>query len=296
MPLMGRVLLQLHWGFWSRAPIVSARQDTLYVPPPSTLVGAFAAGLARALDALCGRRPPEVLAAGGRLVTFTWLLVKEGVIREVYMRVLDGYGVSWIDPGRVLLAPYVHRENLEDPKLGPRFTWALRYLGKVYAPGLIMEAAYLVDGDALARVASLLGCGATPEELLRAALAAITRLGPVEGVATPLDVSVESVGGPVEVDASGVEAPCPYHRAGGLSGAQGYTIVFFDDWRSPDYWGYWPRGRHGKLAYIVPLPPGLVDKGILMPFTPCNLLYPRRTRGYLLRGLYGGEERVLYPA
>jgi len=88
----------LHWGFWIRYPLASARQDTYVVPQPSTLVGALGAGLARAISGLCGVAIPEIIhnprardmQSRYSVPIITFILP---AIKDVYFRVLSGWGI-----------------------------------------------------------------------------------------------------------------------------------------------------------------------------------------------------------
>ncbi|MGC9052156.1 hypothetical protein, partial [Pyrobaculum sp.] len=124
--------------------------------------------------------------------------------------------------------------------------FGVRDLGKVYAPAVRGEAAYLVDVDC---VEGSIGIGV---DGLVASAHAITRVGPAEGLVT--------VGGGVEVydwDKC-VEAPvgkvehlrCPYFPySGGLS--EPWTSAEFLDWRDVRTWTD-ERLSAGRVTYAVP--------------------------------------------
>lgn len=145
----------LHWGYWVRYPYASARQDTYVIPQPSTLVGMLINGLSRALNGLCGLKTPEVVKAGdGYLVPMVKVFLPS--IRQVYFRVLEGWGgFRVMDITRHFQGgPYIRSSDLNDPS-----QWfAVRVTGKVYAPSMRVETAYLVNMDEFRKALSALGC------------------------------------------------------------------------------------------------------------------------------------------
>ena len=231
------VELAYHWGFWARPPIFSARQPTMTVPPPTTLVGALARGLVNLARAE-GRHVPEWARKDGEYVVPLAAELSRG-IEAVYYRVISGVVTALVDKNRVFQAPYVREGNvLEDPSQ----MFAVRDLGKAYAPGVRAEAAFLIDLEVVK------GLGG-PQRLIAAAHS-ITRIGPAEGVVavtkaelTPLDECREGVNDrepcpyfPLKED---MELPTPWARAE------------FLDWRDERTWTSM-RNSAGKVAYAVP--------------------------------------------
>ncbi|MFP3258868.1 MAG: type I-A CRISPR-associated protein Cas5a, partial [Caldivirga sp.] len=197
----------LHWGFWIRYPLASARQDTYVVPQPSTLVGALGAGLARAISGLCGVAIPEIIhnprardmQSRYSVPIITFILP---AIKDVYFRVLSGWGIRTTDITRHFQGTYIRAEDLKDPS-----QWfAVRVTGKVYAPLMEVEIAYLVNTEKLREVLSNIGCNASAEEMLLYGLASINRLGPVEGVLTITKIGVFDV---EETRNKLMKEPCP---------------------------------------------------------------------------------------
>ncbi len=292
MQAIASARLVFSWGFWVRVPLASARQETMILPAPSTLLGTFSAGLARALEGLCGISVGEVVSSqAGHVVLIPKLLVEGRVVREVYFRVLRGYGIRVMDLTRHLQAPYIREDNLSD--IGQ---WrAVREVGKIYAPGMEAEAAFLIDLDALSKTIFARLCGSIeivdPVRLLVASLTSISRVGPVEGIVSPTSVNVIEVNVPEAVEEP-PNTPCPYFSLNRGSGmVTGAVIVMFWDWRDPSFWIYGPRNPIRRVAYVVPLEARLYSEGVLAPFKPCNLLKGVQ-RGFLTK--IGGEESF-YP-
>jgi len=138
MILLG-VKFSFHWGFWARPLILSARQPTMTVPPPTAFVGALARGLAELLRAR-GVWVPEYRRAEGRYHVPLALGLGRCVER-VYFRLIRGGVSAAVDKTRVFQGPYIRLENLGNP--AQRF--AVRDLGKAYAPGAEAEFAALIE-------------------------------------------------------------------------------------------------------------------------------------------------------
>ena len=233
-----RVDLKLHWGFWARPSIFSARQPTMSVPPPTTIVGAFARGLASLYRAM-GLAVPEYAYVGG--APRVPLAPELGRCTDaVYFRILAGAVRVNIDKNRFFQAPYIREENL-----GEREQWfAVRDLGKAYAPAAAAEAALLVDVDCLADM------GVEPAWLV-AAGASLTRLGPTEGVVSP--VKAELI--PMDQCAEGATArePCPYFPIGdGADIPEPWAAAQFVDWHDERAWTHM-RGEARAVRYAVPV-------------------------------------------
>ena len=270
--------MTLHWGYWVRYPYASARQDTYVLPQPSTLVGMLVSGLSRALNGLCGLRTPEVIRTdNGYLVPMVKVFLPS--IRQVYFRVIEGWGFRVMDITRHFQGPYIRSENLGDAS-----QWfAVRVTGKVYAPSMRVETAYLMDIDEFSKALSVLGCDVDPHTALVAGLLSVTRLGPVEGLVTVNSVRVADV----EESSKLMSEPCPYFEvpedyASKLSGFNEVTIARFWDWRSVEFWTD-RREPTKAITYVIPLRRSYMDGGLVLPFTRCTLLRDIVTRTYLVR-------------
>ncbi|MGC8543131.1 MAG: hypothetical protein ACP5NQ_04260 [Vulcanisaeta sp.] len=260
----------LHWGYWVRYPLASARQDIYVVPQPSTLVGMFINGLSRALNGLCGLTTPEVAKVNNDyLVPMVKLFLPS--IKEVYFRVLKGWGFRVMDITRHFQGPYIRADNLSDPN-----QWfAVRVVGKLYAPMAHVEASYLMDIDEFDDALRSLGCGAPGEKILLAGLLSMSRIGPIEGIVTVTKALLAPV---KETEGKAIklmEEPCPYFEVkdGSKLAKLGIkaTVTQFWNWRSEDFWRG-ARTPSDALTYVVPLSKSSLDAGVLTLFTPCALL------------------------
>jgi CRISPR-associated protein Cas5 subtype I-A len=274
----------LHWGFWIRYPLASARQDTYVVPQPSTLVGALGAGLARAISGLCGVAIPEIIhnprardmQSRYSVPIITFILP---AIKDVYFRVLSGWGIRSMDITRHFQGTYIRVEDLKDPS-----QWfAVRVTGKVYAPKMEIEIAYLVDTEKLREALGEFECNVDPEKALLYGLASMTRLGPVEGLLTIEGISILNV---EEARGKLMNEPCPYFRISHVPSGLGsdVTIAEFWDWGRAEFWsGLRVPNLDYTLKYVVPLNKSSLDSGLLMPFKPCKLLRDIINEVYLVK-------------
>ncbi|MFP3239011.1 MAG: CRISPR-associated protein Cas5 [Caldivirga sp.] len=274
----------LHWGFWIRYPLASARQDTYVVPQPSTLVGALGAGLARAISGLCGVAIPEIIhnpLARDMQSRYSVPIITSilPAIKDVYFRVLSGWGIRSMDITRHFQGTYIRVEDLKDPS-----QWfAVRVTGKVYAPKMEIEIAYLVDTEKLREALGEFGCNVDPEKALLYGLASMTRLGPVEGLLTIESISILSV---EEARGKLMNEPCPYFRISHVPSGLGsdVTIAEFWDWGRAEFWsGLRVPNPDYTLKYVVPLNKSSLDSGLLMPFKPCKLLRDIINEVYLVK-------------
>jgi len=274
----------LHWGFWVRYPLASARQDTYVVPQPSTLVGALGAGLARAINGLCGVAIPEIIhnpQARDAQSRYSVPIITSilPAIKDVYFRVLSGWGIRSMDITRHFQGTYIRVEDLKDPS-----QWfAVRVTGKVYAPKMEIEIAYLVDTEKLREALGEFGCNVDPEKALSYGLASMTRLGPVEGLLTIESISILNV---EEARGKLMGEPCPYFRISHIPSGLGgdVTIAEFWDWSRAEFWsGLRVPNPDYTLKYVVPLSKSSLDSGLLMPFKPCTLLRDIINEVYLVR-------------
>ena len=274
----------LHWGFWIRYPLASARQDTYVVPQPSTLVGALGAGLARAISGLCGVAVPEIIhnpRARDMQSRYSVPIITSilPAIKDVYFRVLGGWGIRTMDITRHFQGTYIRAEDLKDPS-----QWfAVRVTGKVYAPKMEIEIAYLVDTEKLREALGEFGCNVDPEKALSYGLASMTRLGPVEGLLTIESISILNV---EEARGKLMNEPCPYFRISHVPSGLGsdVTIAEFWDWSRAEFWSSLrvPNPDY-TLKYVVPLNKSSLDSGLLMPFKPCTLLRDIINEVYLVK-------------
>ncbi len=299
--MLARARLSFHWGFWTRLPLVTARQDTLLIPPPSTLLGAFASGLASVLRDICGNPYGELkvtMEEGVNIIEIPLLreLVEGRVVREVFFKVVEGFGVKNVDLSRVFQAPYVNLENIE--RDWRRWSYAVRTTGKVYAPLMNCEIAYLIEKRALLNLAEKLCPGVDGTKLVLASLLSISRLGSVEGIVTAERVELIP-----DVECEKLEESpstlCPYFAITNdmlreVAETRSVAIVNFWDWRNESFW-YSPRHGINTIPYVIPVDAWYLESGIIPPFKSCNLIDGVLRR--IGRGVYvvKGDEKSFYP-
>jgi CRISPR-associated Cas5-like protein len=283
-----------HWGFWVRQAYASARQDTLPVPPPSTLVGALASGLAAALRDLCGVGVAELRYSNGVAeVPLIRELISVNTIRGVYFRILNGLAIKRVDITRHFQAPYIRTDNW-----GDKTQWyAVRGVGKVYAVNTVFESAYLIDVEKAESFAKRVCSSMDPLKLFVLGAMNMSRLGPVEAVVTPRRIEVKEV--TCESITQIPDKPCPYFeisedirdrlsKAGfTLSNA---TLVGFWNWRTPEFWSS-NRRPDNVVWYVVPVDGASLEAGIVPRFSSCILI--DKVLAQVGRGVYVGED--LYP-
>jgi CRISPR-associated Cas5-like protein len=299
--MLARARLRFHWGFWTRLPLVTARQDTLLIPPPSTLLGAFASGLASVLRDICDNPYGELkvtMEEGMNIIEIPLLreLVKGRVVREVFFKVVEGFGVKNVDLSRVFQAPYVNLENIE--KDWRRWSYAVRTTGKVYAPLMNCEIAYLIEKRALLNLAEKLCPGVDDTRLILASLLSLSRLGSVEGIVTAERVELIPDVECEELEES-PSSPCPYFAITNdmlreVAETRSVAIVNFWDWRNESFW-HSPRHGMNTIPYVIPVDAWYLESGIIPLFKSCNLIDGVLRR--IGRGIYvvKGDEKSFYP-
>jgi CRISPR-associated protein Cas5 subtype I-A len=159
------------WGYTVRPPGPSAGGPSLPLPPPSTLIGALAAGVARLLG--WGEVVVEAPAGGrGRgsrvsVASSAWRLARHALAAGAR---LQGPVALWQDVVRYSTLPYQTPGNLADPA-----QWfGAQNFGLAMAPGAVLDMVVVFDD-------SIADEGVTPG-VLGAAAASIQRLGGREGL------------------------------------------------------------------------------------------------------------------
>ena len=128
-----RVELTLTWGFSIRAPETSAAQPALPLPPPSTLIGMLARGLASVGDW------PELTDGASSAIRVA------RIVRSAHLGLLPGQRLSgiWSDLSRVSATPYLRPEH----RLRPEMRFGVHAVGRVYAPDCRMKICYVIHND-----------------------------------------------------------------------------------------------------------------------------------------------------
>ena len=239
--LLLRADIVFHWGFWARAMTMSARQPTMAMPPPTTLMGALARGALNVLRPMGKAPTTEIDDPGKYRATLVADLAR--CVTAIGVRVVNGATRVNMDKTRLLQAPYIRQENLADPN-----QWrGIRDVGKAYSPATQAEATWVIDADC----AEKLGLS---KHLLTASALSITRIGPVEALVTPIraeTIPVENCEKPTREE---LRTPCPYFPAphNGKTPPMGWVITEFLDWRDEKTWTR-DRIGAGKVRYVVPI-------------------------------------------
>lgn len=190
--------VKLSWGFTVRHREVSAAQPAFVLPPPTTVVGAFAYPLLRIL----GINPysdRDERYEDHRLISPIMKHLLEST--KVASAAISGRGHGVIglvvhqELGRLATAPYRGGGSWEKAKKAPLFSdvfysntipqaFAVQALGASYGPGALLELLWVVDAG---RLAKALGISLEQfDEAGRKAVHGVVRLGSKEGL-----VSVE---------------------------------------------------------------------------------------------------------
>ncbi len=251
--------LLLHWGYMIHKPGTTAAKPAYILPPPTTVVGAYAAALAAAAGVPHRPIPKDAL---GPLEEFHYCLLHATLAAAAGLAPVSdagGVGVAvYEELSRILGAPYKNPRTgsySRALRAGPIYALYARPevlpvqgLGAAYAPGALLDLAWLVDAERLAECLS----GGNVAELLEAAAAGVYRVGSREGLASPLHWHVYrvEVREPGSLFQSSLPQPirCAWHRRGSVA-----RIALL---RIPDY---------KEEEYLVPsMASGM---GILLPPT-----------------------------
>jgi CRISPR-associated Cas5-like protein len=179
MPLYVYTRLVFSWGFSVRPPGLSAGGPSLPLPPPSTLVGAIAAGVARILGwpeaellaVSTGRRGASRLA----ITSSTWRLARHLLAAGARLR---GPVAQAQDLVKYSTLPYQSPGNIADPS-----QWfGAQNFGLALAPGIELDAVVVLDDEVEDE-------GVT-REVLEAAATAIQRVGSRESIVHVIEYSV----------------------------------------------------------------------------------------------------------
>ena len=175
MPIYVYTRLVFSWGFSVRPPTLSAGGPSLPLPPPSTLNGALAAGVARVLGW------PEAYVAGrGRqlqVYSSAYTLARHLLAAGAWTPSLP---VIHRDVTRYSTIPYQTPGNIKDPAQW----YGVQNYGLTVAPAGELHAVLIYD-DAVRMVG-------VDERILKVAAYSITRLGAKEALVSVEEVRVGS--------------------------------------------------------------------------------------------------------
>ncbi len=172
MPLAVSAILRASWGWSVRNPLASAGGPGLLLPPPSTIVGMIAKGVAKS------KGWGEAEVSNQRMVSTAYRLAEK--LLAAGAGILEGHAVSFRDIQRQLNIPYLRPQNRMDPK-----QWfSVQGFGVTFSPqSRICVSAVFAD--------TLLDIISVKE--LEASARSITIMGSKEGLVTVEDASIERV-------------------------------------------------------------------------------------------------------
>jgi len=190
------VELKLHWGYSVKQPAFSATQPSFRLPPPTTLIGAFAAAAAMSEgwpEVYLGE--DSVYSSAARiLASVPWATLRTLTMDPDLL-------AETRDLARVLIAPYVRRDNLYP---GSPYVWAVQSHGKIYVPAAVLEVLYIVRGG-------------EADKLYKYAWG-ITRLGSKESIVSVDRVEVLDAS-PAQLSEAETSFGFPRHAAAGIEGS-----------------------------------------------------------------------------
>ena len=178
--------VEAHWGYIVRQPGATAAQTAYILPPPPTVVGAFAAVLGRLLrlpDAHAGgKRKRPVLTGLMECALQATITVGAGLLAAREGGASGGV-VLVEEPSRIIGAPYkgggaLNRALSKPIALSAKDLLPVQAVGAASGPGALLVLAWLLDAE---RLESCLGRKIS-NELMSVAPSSVFRLGSREGL------------------------------------------------------------------------------------------------------------------
>lgn len=188
-PLFLKATLRAHWGYIVRQIGASAAQLSYLLPPPSTIVGAFANPLARMLSHEDGGLPYTLsssrakrhgLPQGSRVMECA---VRATITAGAYIASSDVGVSSYGEASRIIGAAYKGGGSYQKAVKKPIYQgitelMPVQAVGASIAPNTTLNIAWVLDPDELS---ACLGTKVNEDSLLKAAWH-IYRLGSKEGI------------------------------------------------------------------------------------------------------------------
>ncbi|MEM1898807.1 MAG: type I-A CRISPR-associated protein Cas5a [Sulfolobales archaeon] len=162
------VKARIFWGYSIKQPTQTAAQDSIPLPPPTTVLGAIAAPYAKYF------KLPETLKIGGNTYSTTAKLLIDDLIKYCSAGLLESTAVKYSDTSRSIMLIYQkHKER--------KYHFAAQAVGKVYTPSWKenLLLVYIVD-DKYSELISKISWG-------------IISLGSKEGIVSVCDVITSDV-------------------------------------------------------------------------------------------------------
>ncbi|MEB2835840.1 MAG: hypothetical protein GSR80_001081 [Desulfurococcales archaeon] len=251
----------LHWGFIVRQLGASAAQLAYALPPPPTVVGAFANPLARILG--LGEEVDRRLAPAGSRVMACAL--KATLAAAAGLGGPVGSAVH-AEPSRIAAALYKTGGDYSRALREPAYLAADRLLpvqaeGAASAPGAILHLAWLVDLEGLSACLSEAygrGVSVSSREALAAAWS-VYRLGSREGLASTVVARLYGAGELEELgEGSAFESILYQHADCVEPGEPVASVTLYDSsYREAVY--YVPSGPSGPSVVSPPARPALFE-------------------------------------
>ncbi|MEB3807081.1 MAG: hypothetical protein GSR73_06165 [Desulfurococcales archaeon] len=279
--LYSKVLL--HWGFTVRQPGASAAQSAYIIPPPTTIIGAYANPLARILnlpDALDSRRKTPV---SNKLMECA---LKSTISASASLHQSQGNTgiILFEEPSRIMGTPYKGGGSYEQAVKQPIYQsiqelLPVQAVGSASGPHVVMGLAWLLDKD---RLGDCLGIEVTLEHFQRAAYN-VYRVGSREGIANPVSDGEPRVysGGDLEVRDLGQFSSLLYQDAECVKPVNATDVVevvlLSQDYSERNY--YVPALPGSGPSILLPPPPEPVQFKLR---SGCSVAYPREDAGLAL--------------
>lgn len=266
--MMGLKLeLTVAWGYSIKAKKVAKSQHSHPLPPPSTLIGAIAKGLAQQDNS--GETILTNRKLASRVQHYSHIFKAASTYLDTGPNGLPYMGKYWEDPIRYQILQFQREER----RHLPNYRFNIVPAGKVYSPSSRLVVGYLIDEAAAKKT-----LGEQWENRLRAAAYMVTHLGSKESI-----VAVEGVELMEAPKYDGQNFETRFYQKATLvrdaqvvdRGPYGLGGIYVETFWETDYtWGAEPA----NVEYIVP--------GSRDPVTSCRMTVTPgpRTDVYLVGG------------
>ncbi len=283
MPLLRAFYSQveLSWGFTVRQKGTSAAQPALILPPPTTVVGAFAYPLLRLLDVDVSSSKKEFHENEFRLITpvLKHLLESTKVASaSLYAGGEKSVGLAaHQEIGKLVTAPYRSGGSWEKAKKTKPFTdefyesgvtqaLAVQAVGATYGPGAVLELLWVFDAEKLAK--SLDVKIDALDKAAEKAVHGVVRVGSKEGLVAVLNDSALYEKNVVQINA-GVVGTRFYVEKKCVEPIERHAVAEITMW---DLTGktalFYLPAYLGSNNVLTPLPKGYTPNFILLE--PCK--------------------------
>ncbi|MEM4494593.1 MAG: type I-A CRISPR-associated protein Cas5a [Candidatus Caldarchaeum sp.] len=254
--------LTVVWGYSIKAKKVAKSQHAHPLPPPSTLIGAIAKGLAQQDNS--GETILTNSKIASRAQHYTHIFRAASTYLDTRPNGLPYMGKYWEDPIRYQILQFQREER----RHLPNFRFNIVPAGKVYSPSSRLVVGYLIDEAAAKKT-----LGEQWENRLCAAAYMLTHLGSKESI-----VAVEEVELREASKHNGQNFETRFYQKAGLvrdarvvdRGPYGLGGIYVETFWENDYnWGAEPA----SVEYIVP--------GSRDPVTSCKMTVTPNPRSYV---------------